>query len=91
MESPVIVRKQIKIQPLKLHVDHSRCILCFECAKACPEKAIHLIPNPACAKCVKYCFSIVTPCEPDILVISHDRCNNCGICIDVCAQNAISW
>jgi len=91
MEKVVNVKNQIKIQPLKLRLDHAKCILCFDCVKICPEKAIHLVQNPACAKCVKYCFSIDTPCEPDILVIAQDRCNKCGMCVDVCRQNAISW
>lgn len=74
----------------KLSINHGKCIQCMECVSSCPEQAIRLAPNPACAKCVRYCITIDTPCDPEILVIDHYLCTRCGICIAVCPRDAIS-
>lgn len=71
--------------------DMRKCRKCNVCFDSCPEKAITVISNSSCAKCIKYCISFIVPCHPEYISFDYSRCNSCGECVDRCPNGAIYW
>ncbi|HPI29940.1 MAG TPA: 4Fe-4S binding protein [Bacteroidales bacterium] len=40
---------------------------------------------------MKYCISMDVPCVPETYFFDYEKCDACGICIEKCPYNAISW
>jgi len=40
---------------------------------------------------MKYCISMDVPCVPDTYFFDYEKCDGCGICIEKCPNNSISW
>ena len=72
-------------------IDSSRCTDCRDCISACPRDAIFDPLNVCCAKCVKYCMTLVVDCRREKPAIAIDRCDACGLCVDACPSGAIGW
>ena len=72
-------------------IDFSKCTRCMKCTEACPNKAIILSFNSSCAKCIKYCLTMKVPCRPKDIIFKYEHCDACGKCLEVCAENAMSW
>ncbi len=72
-------------------IDISKCSNCDLCYIACTYGTINKRNSMACAKCIKYCFSINVPCNPEHYVFDYKHCNACGLCISVCKNKAIFW
>ncbi len=75
------------------HVDPDKCTGCRLCAKECPRGAISMPPTGVCVGC-QYCTtSFECPSlrrRADGLVeIDRHTCIDCGVCVDVCPQEAI--
>jgi len=69
--------------------DQSKCRKCNACVDVCPPKAISVISNTTCAKCIKYCISMPVPCHPEYVIFDYDICDSCGKCIEACSHGAI--
>lgn len=71
-------------------IDQARCDGCGRCVDACPEAALLVRVNTACARCVKYCSSMEVPCHPVRVLLNEERCIGCGTCVAACPSGAIS-
>lgn len=74
-------------------IDYNKCTGCRVCAQECPTGAIEMPVIGACIAC-GYCLkrfecpSLVRG-EDGRVVIDRLTCVNCGLCLEVCAQEAI--
>lgn len=74
-------------------IDYSKCTGCRVCAQECPTSAIEMPAVGACVAC-GYCLkrfecpSLVKG-ENGRVTIDRLTCVNCGLCLEVCAQEAI--
>ncbi len=74
-------------------IDYSKCTGCRVCAQECPTSAIEMPAVGACIGC-GYCLkrfecpSLVKGAEGRVM-IDRLTCVNCGLCLEVCAQEAI--
>jgi len=60
------------------------CRTTYECIKACPENAITQGPDRLPTN---MCFGIeMLPGKPEI---DEEKCTGCGICVEVCPNNAL--
>jgi ferredoxin hydrogenase large subunit len=72
-------------------IDHSKCVECGACAKACPFHAIIDTPRPCKASCAVDAIDLDAF---NIARIDEDRCINCAACQSACPFGAIedqSW
>ena len=67
-------------------IDHSRCIKCKQCIKACPKGIIKLIP--ASAKVYVACSSHEK--GKDVRSYCKNGCIGCGLCAKACPHDAIA-
>jgi indolepyruvate ferredoxin oxidoreductase alpha subunit len=74
-------------------IDYSKCTGCRVCAQECPTSAIEMEAVGACVAC-GYCLkrfecpSLVKG-EDGRVTIDRLTCVNCGLCLEVCGQEAI--
>ncbi|HPB25216.1 MAG TPA: 4Fe-4S binding protein [Bacteroidales bacterium] len=72
-------------------INTALCKKCKKCVDICTKNAISEINNYSCSKCMKYCISMDVPCVPETYFFDYEKCDACGICIEKCPYNAISW
>lgn len=63
-----------KSQPMGVHIN-SHCRSCKACSMLCPRGALEQITNDSE--------------KTTVIVIDHDRCSLCGLCVDICYFEAI--
>jgi Pyruvate/2-oxoacid:ferredoxin oxidoreductase delta subunit len=71
--------------------DMLKCKKCSICFNTCSRKAVSVISNSCCAKCIKYCISFIVPCHPEYISIDYNLCDSCGECVEKCPNGAIYW
>jgi electron transport complex protein RnfB len=83
-------------------IDHGKCINCGICAAKCPTDSIvdRVAARPkafigtvctGCAECVKVCkFKAIEGEQGGKHTVVHEKCIGCGLCRDVCNDNAIT-
>ncbi len=75
-------------------IDYTKCIGCRTCARECPTSAMDMPAVGACIGC-GYCLkrfecpSLIKG-EDGRVKIDRSTCVDCGLCIQVCGQEAIS-
>lgn len=70
----------------KAHIDHSKCVNCGKCQKACPYHAIIYQPIP----CEEVCpVGAITKNSEGVESIDEEKCVNCGKCLTACPFGAI--
>ncbi len=70
----------------KATIDHSKCINCGKCQKACPYHAIIYQPIPCEESCP---VNAISKNEQGIEVIDETKCIHCGKCLISCPFGAI--
>lgn len=74
-------------------IDYDRCKACRVCAQECPTSAIEMPAVGACVAC-GYCLRrfecpSLVPGEDGRVTINRLTCVDCGLCLEVCGQEAI--
>jgi ferredoxin len=69
------------MQPINMDEDLNSYISKFNLFQSC-EKCNHCIDNLGCPAMIKVDGKII---------IDYPKCTNCGLCIDVCPNDAIGW
>ncbi|MCX8117140.1 MAG: indolepyruvate ferredoxin oxidoreductase subunit alpha [Desulfobacterota bacterium] len=74
-------------------IDYDRCRACRVCAQECPTSAIEMPAVGACVAC-GYCLRrfecpSLIPAEDGRVTINRLTCVDCGLCLEVCGQEAI--
>jgi heterodisulfide reductase subunit A len=74
-------------------IDYQKCTGCRVCVKECPTSTIEMPAIGACIAC-GYCFKrfecpSMTRGEDGRLKIDRATCVDCGLCLEVCGQEAI--
>lgn len=80
-------KKAISVIQNRAFIDHTVCIECGKCAKACPYHAIIEITRPCERACALKAVKID---DSRKAVIDSDRCVSCGMCVTVCPFGAIT-
>jgi [FeFe] hydrogenase (group B1/B3) len=76
----------INIVDGKACIDHSKCINCGKCQKACPYHAIIYQPIP----CEEACpVGAITKNAEGVEHINEEKCINCGKCVIACPFGAV--
>lgn len=79
-------KESISFNDGKAQIDHSTCINCGKCQKACPYHAIIYQPIP----CEEACpVGAIFKDENGVEHINNDKCINCGKCLIACPFGAI--
>jgi ferredoxin hydrogenase large subunit len=81
----------ISMGPNRAVIDHSKCVECGACVKACPFHAIIDTPRPCKASCTVDAIDLD---EYNIARIDEEKCINCAACQSACPFGAIedqSW
>ncbi len=77
----------------RIEVDESKCVSCRLCAADCPTGTMVLEPQKACTACGLCqnwfaCPGLIAG-KHGHMQIDHNWCVDCGLCLKVCAQEAI--
>lgn len=76
-----------------IEVNEKKCVSCRLCAQDCPTGTMHMPPQEACTACgiCQKWFACpgLRADEQGYVQIDRNWCVDCGLCINVCAQEAI--
>ncbi|MFX1293442.1 MAG: FAD-dependent oxidoreductase [Promethearchaeota archaeon] len=84
-----IQQDHLKLRPINTNISGI-----FACGTALGPKDITesvLQANSVTAKVEEILKQGIIEISPEIAVINPNKCNNCGICINICPYNAIEW
>lgn len=79
-------RKAIAQENGQARIDHTKCVNCGLCLKACPYHAIIRVPIPCEESCP---VGAITKDETGKEHIDHEKCISCGKCTQTCPFGAI--
>ncbi len=93
VEYPAVYRQPPHGARVAIRNHLSECIGCHDCEKKCPVQCISIVSEdfPSKDKIPTTSKGVVFEKKVVSYKIDYNSCVNCGVCVDICPTNALSF
>lgn len=93
VEYPAVYRQPAHGSRLSIRNLFSECIGCHDCETKCPVDCIKILSEsyPSIDRAPKTSKGIIFEKKVTSFIIDYNQCVNCGICVDICPTQALSF